>query len=223
MFSLSAPSALADARLERTRWPASRTQAALNTWQLMFPQCSNRKVPRGTAVFQQGTSAATTDVLRRGLVKLLTILPDGTEAIEAIRFPGQVLQWPQPWGRSLCHSTSAVALTECDILCVPTKTFTAQFETDPFCAFCVHNVLSALHLAYSQLLEVKAVSLRDRLKKVLHGQKLATYGCQSVIAGRFYVLLTNEELAQLLGISVRHLRRLRKDAGRARSKPMPKG
>lgn len=200
-------------------WSSSWARAALESWQRLLPQWTARRVPIRCQVFRQGVRAENVHLLSSGLIKLVTILKGGTEVIVDLRTPGQIVDSRCIQEPPVPLPTSAVAVLDSDVLQMPVAVFARQLQIEQVRVAVLGNLLRDLTLQYGEATRLKSLDPLSRMELVIDRIACAVGVPASPGYLRFLNPLTDEELAQALGVSVRHLRRLRRElktSGRVR-------
>ena len=189
-------------------WTPGWAMEALRSWQELLPLLVPRLVQSRHLIFEQGARLENLYLLRTGIVKLAMILADGTEALLSLRFPGEVLEWPSFDQPKQTFHAFAITLVDSELLHMPLPAFESQLARRELCTFVANNLVRDLLLRDVSLSEMRCISPVRRLKHLV--DQLAVVDLHnpfSLPARRF--LLTDEEMAQVVGVSARHVRRLR--------------
>ena len=151
-----------------------------------------RRWPAGSVVFHEGDHPDRVLVVREGRVKLVASEANGTEAVLAVRSPGELVgELAAVDGHS--RSATAVAMDEVTCTAVPADRFRDLVDTNVSVASALVQVLAArLREADVRRVEFGALDATQRLARRL--LELAADG--STVRG-----LNQEDLASLIGAS----------------------
>jgi len=155
----------------------------------------------GASVFTAEQPGEAVYVLLRGVVKVHTSLPDGTEVILAVLGPGEVVG-EMSVSDSLGRSASVTTLEDCTFLRMDRRTFLSSMEEVPAIARNLVGILSRrLRLADTHIRSLSALDVHGRVA----AQLLAfarEYGEPLPDGGTLIPLpLTQTDLAALVGAS----------------------
>lgn len=138
-----------------------------NSAQLVLSKAVERKFEHGETIFLQGDPAETIYIVIQGWVKLYRIAPNGAEAIVGVFTAGH------SFGEALAlrhevYPVAAEAVTDSQVLCLPTSVLTSLISSDPEIAI---SILAAtfqhLHSIVLQLEQIKAFSGAQRVAEFL--------------------------------------------------------
>lgn len=122
---------------------------------------------RGETLFLQGENARSIHVIADGWVKLYRITPNGGEAIVSVFTKGQSFGEAVAL-RGAPYPVSAEAVTDCEVLQIPTSSVTEMVRRDPEVGI---NMLAAtfthLHSLVAQLEQLKAQTGAQRVAEFL--------------------------------------------------------
>lgn len=155
---------------------------------------SVRKRQRGNYIFFQGDPADGVYILRSGLIAIVLDSPDGRELVINELRPGDCLG-ELAVITNQNRSTSALALTDCELLIIPSPAFQAALDSD--------NTLSR------RVMEMTAERLRSSSERE---SALAFFSAEGRLArillnldrrasARGFITISQEELAQRTGLT----------------------
>lgn len=167
---------------------------------------TNRYQPR-QVIFYEGNKPFGLYCISSGKVKIYKIDPDGHQQIVRLAGPGDVIGY-----RCLlsdqAYSATAETLEDAEVCFVDKNTFLHVLETHPSTAFHVMSALATdLGRAEQQIVNLTHKNIRERLAELFlvfekkYGEKVG----KNV---RLNILLTREELAELIGTTQESLIRL---------------
>jgi CRP-like cAMP-binding protein len=193
-----ATNAAEDRAIRRTRLQEWRDVLGLNR-----PQ----RYPRKYRLFNQGQLANDVFLIETGFVKLIFESAEGDERVLRVRMPGELAELPDLAGDSV-HLFSAVTLAECYICRIDATAMRRELRKKP--------ELTALLLAtYQQeilkdletLIGLHCSTPEDRLARLLESfDAVLSSGLADSRDCR--CPLSGPDLASLVGITPRHLRRI---------------
>lgn len=161
--------------------------------------CTEKWFPRGVRIFQEGESADSLYVVKKGMVKLISISEKGRETILHILKPGEVLG-----ELLLCEEKrpfTAVAIENSLIMIISQESFVELLSAVPTVALNFIRVLSKrLAAVERELTEFSHTWSHHRLATVLL-QLSEKYGEEVPDGTLINVRLTHEDLANLIGTS----------------------
>lgn len=151
-----------------------------------------RRWPPGSILFHEGDRADRVFVVRSGRVKLVATEANGTEAVLAVRSPGDLVG-EQAAVDGQPRSASAIALDDVTCSVVPAERFREVLEHEPAAAMALVRLLSErLREAEGRRAEHGALDTAQRLARRL----LELAGDHDTVAG-----LNQDDLAALVGAS----------------------
>jgi CRP-like cAMP-binding protein len=165
--------------------------------------------PAGVELFQEGDAAEHVWLIAEGLVLLSRLQSHGDEAVLGLRFRGQIVDQCSH-SLNTPHRYSARAISFCRLYRIDARSFRSQESCDPKLAMFVQRMLRIdLRNLGGCVLELKTLSVEQRLCRFLtflaDAQGVGANGGQL----RVFVPLRDEELAALVGISPRQLKRVK--------------
>lgn len=118
---------------------------------------------RGTAVFHQGDQARVLHIVVEGWVKLYRIAPNGAEAVVGVMTRGQSFGEPIAL-RCADYPVSAEAVTDCQLICVPSDALLSLIRSRPEAAI---SILSSTFLQLQGLVEqIEQLKARSGAQRV---------------------------------------------------------
>ncbi len=167
--------------------------------------------PPGAELFQQGTPAQMVYLLKSGLVKLMRVEEDGQQMIVGLRSAGWLLGVESALLQSP-HPVTAVALTRCDLRCVPSSQFRKMVRDDARLSWKVHQIQSReVYSQVRQLSGLGCLSARHRLEQFLWDLSAALKPAAQCREIRFQVPLRDWEVAELIAVTSSYVCRLLKE------------
>lgn len=166
----------------------------------------------GLELFQEGSTARDVFLLTEGLILLTYSATQGeNESALGLRFPGQiieqcahVLETPYP--------VSARAILNCQFLRISASELRKRELHDPDVARFFQRTLSSdLFRAALFIVHLKSATPAERLNRLLY--ILAAIMETPPVSGRLpiHMPLTDQQTAEILGVSARHLKRVKKE------------
>ncbi len=126
-----------------------------------------RRFGRGETIFFQGEQATAIHIVIDGWVKLFRISPNGAEAIVNVFTRGSSFGEAMAF-RKLPYPVSAEAVTECEILQIPSREFVAMMERRPeICTAILAATFQHLHSLVSDVEHLKAQTGAQRVAEFL--------------------------------------------------------
>lgn len=177
-----------------------------------------RLIPFGTVfsfsnrlqVLAQGSRAEEVFLLETGIVKLVHTLPDGSTELFSLRYPGQFIEGSSHLLR-IPHSFSAFTVTPCEIYRIEARRLLEAIRQIPELAQFILQVqgIELFNTAIA-LIEMKTLRPHERLVRCFW-ELASVIGKRRPDRSTHVILpLSDKEIAQLLGISLVHLKRSRK-------------
>lgn len=176
------------------------------------PLGRRRTIPSGQVMMLEGSRSDHVIVLRQGRVKVTAAMPDGRNALLAVRGAGELfgeLSALDPEGAP--HSATVVALDDINVQVIPIHEFVAFLETHPRVLMTLmRTIIVRLREADRRRIEYGSYDTLNRVARVLADQAEA-HGVLS--DGHLELSLSQEELAGIVSASresvARALRTLR--------------
>ncbi len=161
--------------------------------------CTEKWFPRGATIFQQGESADSLYVMKKGMVKLISVSDKGRETILHILKPDEV------FGELLFSEEkrpfTAVAIEDSRVTIISQESFVELLSTVPTVALSFIRLLSKrLATVERGLAEFSHTWSHHRLARVLL-QLSKKYGKEVPAGTLINIRLTHEDLANLIGTS----------------------
>jgi CRP/FNR family cyclic AMP-dependent transcriptional regulator len=159
--------------------------------------CANiKKVNAGTTIFLKDDPGTGLFALSEGVVKISVPSKDGREAVLNLVYPGEIFgEIALLDGRT--RTADATATTDCELIVVDRRDFTALVRDDPKIALAMIGLLCArLRWASQQFEEVVFLNLPGRLAKLL-----GRLGVKNSSSGPHKLAITQRELSQLTNTS----------------------
>jgi CRP/FNR family cyclic AMP-dependent transcriptional regulator len=159
--------------------------------------CANiKKVASGTTIFLKDEPGTGLFAVSEGVVKISVPSKDGREAVLNLVYAGEVFgEIALLDGRT--RTADATAMTDCELIVVDRRDFTALVRDDPKIALAMIGLLCArLRWASQQFEEVIFLNLPGRLAKLL-----GRLGVKSASDGPHKLSITQRELSQLTNSS----------------------
>jgi CRP-like cAMP-binding protein len=195
--------------LNFARAPAQAARI-LARWKLLLPVGPAYRYARNSVIFSQGDSAQSVFLLSRGITKLVSASPDGEISILGLRYPGDLIgDW---WEMKSNLPISAIAIVPCEIHRVDIRQVRAGAERNSDVAEFHREALrrDLCNLA-ARHLELLRVSAAERLEGLLWDLAAVLGGSESAGALRLILPLSNQEMADLCGLSASHYKQVRHD------------
>lgn len=167
-----------------------------------------QRYPRAVELFRQGRLLEEVLNVGTGVVKLVSVAPDGRESILSLALSGSWLG-TAPVIANQPTPASAITCTEALISRMPASTFRQVLESDPTFSTEIHRAQS-LELCRQAvwLGRVNSLSSSHRLQCVLR-QLLTVFHSRTPGGSiRLHLPIHHWELATLIGVSPEHLSRL---------------
>jgi CRP-like cAMP-binding protein len=200
-------------------WSKAFAKEALDTWTRLFGFRIPTVVGPGMELFRKGSFASDIHLVVDGLV---TLTGDAEQTV-AIRVPGQLIEHCSH-NLGVPYRVSATAITETRILQVSVKELELRKREDPAVAIFFERILSMdLWHAATCITELKTAHPSRRLQRFLRFIGAATdssrirWGYEEV-----KVPLSDEQMASILGLSVRQFKRVKKQMQNAGVLKIPK-
>jgi CRP/FNR family cyclic AMP-dependent transcriptional regulator len=159
--------------------------------------CANiKKVNAGTTIFLKDDPGTGLFALSEGVVKISVPSKDGREAVLNLVYAGEIFgEIALLDGRT--RTADATAMTDCELIVVDRRDFTALVRDDPKIALAMIALLCArLRWASQQFEEVVFLNLPGRLAKLL-----GRLGVKNASSGPQKLAITQRELSQLTNTS----------------------
>src|SRR5258708_205083 len=159
--------------------------------------CANiKKVSGGTTIFLKDDPGTGLFALSEGVVKISVPSKDGREAVLNLVYAGEIFgEIALLDGRT--RTADATAMTDCELIVVDRRDFTALVRDDPKIALAMVGLLCArLRWASQQFEEVVFLNLPGRLAKLL-----GRLGVKNSSSGPHKLAITQRELSQLTNTS----------------------
>jgi CRP-like cAMP-binding protein len=156
-----------------------------------------RGVPKGARIFSPGDVSQSLFLLRRGLVKLITVSPKGDELTLRLYRPAEI--FGEDCFCLVAHRYWATALEASAVVEVPAaRALDAMLQAPDLALELVSHLTERLASAYDDI-----QTLSSRIAVIRVASRLLTFpgaersgNCWTELAGRF----THEELAQIVGV-----------------------
>jgi CRP/FNR family transcriptional regulator, cyclic AMP receptor protein len=157
---------------------------------------TKRKVQRGTAIFRKGDAGSELIAILSGSVKISAPGADGREAVLNLIREGEIFgEIALLDGRP--RTADAVAMSDCELMVIERREFTALLREHPELAFKVIEILCArLRQTSEQVEDLMFLDLPTRLAKAVSRLVDEAGG-----AWPRKISITQRELSQLIGMS----------------------
>lgn len=155
-------SASADCHLLVNQWLSESVSGKIRVGHA-FSGTSERALETDEHLYLEGTNQSQVHIVLSGVIGTYKMLPDGRRQIVGFFYPGDTLGLDHPG----VYATSATALNECTVRCVPLTAVDKLFETEP--AF----GQSILRLTSRELAEVREQLVSLGRKSAM--EKIATF------------------------------------------------
>lgn len=170
-------------------------------------------------IFAQGSKPEEVFLLERGIVKLAYTLPNGSTELLCLRYPGQFVE-ECAYVLGIPYPISAFTITPCHLYRIEARQMLETMRQNAeFANFIVHLQDVDLYNTAVALVEMKTLRPHERLDRFFWDLG-AVIGDRRADGSIHLILpLSDNEIGQLLGFSVVHLKRSRKqleDMGRLR-------
>jgi len=155
-----------------------------------------KKVTGGTTIFLKDDPGTGLFAVSEGVVKISVPSKDGREAVLNLVYAGEIFgEIALLDGRT--RTADAIAMTDCELIVVDRRDFTALVQEEPKIALAMIGLLCArLRWASQQFEEVVFLNLTGRLAKLL-----VRLGVKNTAAAPAKLAITQRELSQLTGTS----------------------
>ena len=163
------------------------------------------ELPTGSILVHQQAMCDSVDLIQHGLVKLLSVNPDGRQATLGLRTSG----WYAGGVSVMMNTTSiysVVAVTPCTVIRIPAAEFSAKLmQSAKMMRHFMATICNELISQSAAQAEVMSCSAEDRLATFMRER---TFDDSRLKVLDPLPLLKQVELAQLLAITPEHLSRL---------------
>lgn len=159
--------------------------------QMLFDKISTTKAfTKGEIIYRQGDTATTFCYLKKGRVSVFMTSIDGMEKTINTASKGELLGEGAFFDKQP-RVSSAIAVTDCEVVMIDEQMLTKLFESNPRLAFQLLEILAnRIRLLSSQLDSMTFLQADARIAKlILQNEKNGE------------VLLTHEEIANAVGVS----------------------
>lgn len=187
---------------------------ALPGWEAIEGLAAPQVIPAGRILQQADAPVRTVYLIRRGVVKLKCLGPNGREMIVGLRSSGWLIGCESAFAATP-SITTAVTLNQCEVSAIPASDFVRGIATPgALHNHFVWNLCSGIEAYLSAHIELRTEPAQQRLEHFLQDMQnlgQATGGARPA--------LSQVEMAQLLAITPEHLCRIlgRKRTGVRRS------
>ena len=156
------------------------------------------KLAPGQTLFHEGDPATRVFTVKRGTLKLYTLLPDGRRQVTGFMFPGDFL------GISLDeeHAVSAEALDDVQLCCFPRSRFSEFVEDHPAMErqlYC--RAANELAAAREQMVLLGRKTALERLATFFIQLLQRSEGVGEEEAGTFHLPMSRADIADYLGLT----------------------
>ena len=201
------------------RWDPAYEAQSLRIWQQSLGLYESHRYRAGAELFSAGTPTRDVFLLVHGVVGLYYAVPDKEQALFMLGYPGYLLTdfAPDPGATS---PVSAVALTPCRAYRVSIQQLDeARRQNAVIASLFQHSMKVHISRLTTALAEMLCLSPAERLTQHLYELASVMGEVNPGYSDRVRPPLNDEQLAMLLGISLRHFKRVKKTlqvASRAR-------
>ena len=197
--------------LRTSQWDRTYAAETVQTWTRLFRSSELVDYARGTTLIRQGQTAHGIFLLTKGLASLSYALPGDEESLLGVRFPGQVLEYCAHT-LEIPYPVSARAVTSVKVLRVSADVYRAMERNNPeVAAFVVRLLLKDLCNAASFITELKGTAPAERFERFLRILASVLGEASKARTIHISIPLRDEEMADILGFSARHLKRVKRD------------
>ncbi len=177
-------------------------------WQRISLISSQQTFQTKTEIFRQGSIPQAAYFINRGLVKLVRLESDGQEMIINLLTPGRLLGAATAITQRQ-YDLTAIALTECELQCIPSEKFLQLIKSDAEFSWevlqaCSRNIISL----NARLAQLAAIPARQRLEHLLRQLISTQEASDTAINIRVRMPIKHKEIAQMLAISEPYLSQL---------------
>ncbi len=138
--------------------------------------------------------------IQSGTLKYVAISPDGTEHVMGLEFSEEfVADWPFClYGKKA--KLAIVAVSDCEIYCIPTKAIMALMDSDPlFRNMVMHSISEVFATIYDRYIDLYVKTPQQRYEELVRRHP------------DLFDLFSLKDIASFLNITPTHLSRLRKN------------
>lgn len=172
----------------------------LDYWQnLCVAEGVLRHYEKGDQFVECGRIARFIGYIQTGALKYVAFGTDGSESVVGLEFAGEfVADFPFSLYQQKSH-VSIVAVTPCDILCVPTKLLSERLNTNPdFYKVVAESTAALFDTTYNRYIELYTKTAQQRYEELIEKHE------------SLFSIFSLKDIASLLNITPTHLSRLRK-------------
>lgn len=194
----------------QTLWTRESARQMVRTWKALFQGTAPVQYKAGVEVFRQGQEARDVFLVAEGLILLSGDLAGGHDTVLGVRFPGQVidqcaheLRIPYPLSARTLLASSVYQISAVDLRDKATRNRDVLLLSDRLLRLDLYN--AAVFIA-----ELKVSKPAQRLERFV---RLLASASGSVHEGdvlRVPVPLRDDQLAEMIGCSLRHFKRIKK-------------
>jgi len=200
-------------------WTPARAREQVQAIRRMIAVGTLFPFNKGLQIFGQGSRPEEVFLLESGIVKLAYTRPDGVMEMFGLRYPGQLLD-NCAHALNIRYPVSAVAITSCQLYRIEAeRMLVVMRESAELANFIVRLQDIDLYNMAVALVEIKMLRPYDRLERLFQDLAAVVGNRRTDRSTHLIVPLSDTEIGQLLGFSVVHLKRSRKqleDMGRVR-------
>jgi CRP-like cAMP-binding protein len=192
-------------------WSKGGAREVITTWTQLFSGACTREIPAGTMLFREGDFARDVFLLVEGLLLLTRSPIPGSEEVLGLRVPGQIVE-DCAHALSMPYSVSARAITYVTVARISVGDLQHKRMSNPNVGLLFERAVSQdLYVAAAFISQLKQWSPVERLEGFLRFLASVT-DHQHRDEGSYVVRrpLLDEEIASILGISSRQLKRVKK-------------
>ncbi len=192
-------------------WSEAQAAQTLNTWRRLLALGSPHNHRGRTLLFSQGEDIRELLLLARGIVKLTCILPNGRESMLTLRYPGQFVE-ECVYDLNLPSPVSATTIVPCEIHRVDIARMREAERRDPEVnAFAKYVLKRDLYNICRSNMELKSVRPAQRCERLLWELAAVLGSIRSGNPVQFVLPLDNLEMAEMLGLSESHYKKIRSE------------
>lgn len=159
-----------------------------------------RHYEKGELFAEEGRTAKYIGYIKSGSLKYVVYAADGTERVVGLEFEGEfVADFPfSLYGKK--SRVSILAVTPCDIYCIPTKEIGIQMKSDEE----LYRIIAETNMAlfdttYNRYIDLHIKSAKERYDELIEKHK------------DIFSIFSLKDIASFLNITPTHLSRLRKN------------
>lgn len=181
---------------------SSRTLAQLLT------RATLARVPRGSVIFEQGTTATSFYLLLEGRLKVIQVTKDGQQVMVRVVHPGDLFGFAQALARPDYPGTARAAVDSV-VVCWPMSDWDAVIETNPRLAInTVQTIGQRLDEAHTRLRELSTQQVERRVAHAILRLAEKAGRVQRDCGIMIDFPITRQDIAEMTGTTLHTVSRL---------------